>query len=431
MTGSRLQIYFNRLTMDLPQLILGILAILVGFIFVGFALQNYIRNKTGSSLAMLGIFSIMMGLWKVTDTRATPILISNKPVLVFYLSVSMLMLGVVPLMRVMAGRFTQKLSLLLDGCSIITIAVCLVQLGLQTFHIADFRESLIVTHLVLGISVCVVAGSFLVEKIRYKRNIQGNTVGKAVIICVTGVAADLIAYYVKGNSSGLIFTLAAFLVYIIFMGITIIRDYREQERKIKEQEEELASTRIAILLSQIQPHFIFNSLSAIETLCKKDADEAAEALDHLSEYLKGSMAGLTEKKKILFEHELHHVQNYLYIEQKRFGNRLGIVYDIREKGFLIPALTVQPMVENAVRHGICQKLEGGCLTIRTYADATNWIIEVEDNGVGFQVEDLEQMGGNHVGVSNVRSRLKMMCDGELEIKSVQGEGTKVRMMIPK
>ena len=215
------------------------------------------------------------------------------------------------------------------------------------------------------------------------------------------------------------------------MGITIIRDYKEQERKIKEQEEELASTRIAILLSQIQPHFIFNSLSAIETLCKKDADEAAEALDHFSEYLKGSMAGLTEKEKILFEHELHHVQNYLYIEQKRFGNRLKIVYDIREKGFLIPALTMQPMVENAVRHGICQKLEGGCLTIRTYADATNWIIEVEDDGVGFQVEDLEQMRDNHVGVSNVRSRLKMMCDGELEIKSVQGEGTKVRMIIPK
>lgn len=429
--GSQLKIYLNRLTIDLPQLILGVMAILVGIIFIGFACHNFIRNRKGSSLASLGLFSVMMGMWRLTDTRTTPFLFSDKPTLLFYISVAMVMIGMVPLIRAMKNRFTKNVSLLLDGCCMVDSLVCLIQVLLQILHIADFRENLTVTHIIILINVLVLLGSILYEKLRFKKRRKGHLGRKLSLICAVGVVADLIAYYLKGNSSGLLFTLSGFLIYIIIMGIVMIIDYKEQEKKLKEQEEELASSRIAILLSQIQPHFIFNSLAAIETLCKKNADEAVEALEHFSGYLRGSMVALTEKKQIRFESELNHVKNYLYMEQRRFGNRLQVEYDIQETGFLLPSLTVQPMVENAVRHGICKKIEGGCVRIKSFADEENWTVEILDDGIGFDMEEFEHMGGIHVGIANVRSRLKMMCDGRIEINSVKGKGTKVCIMIPK
>lgn len=428
---SKLQIYLNQLTDDLPQLILGVMAVLAGIIFMGVGVHNYMKNRQGSSLASLGVFSAMMGLCKLADTRMTPFLFPNRPILMFYISVLMIMLGMVPFMRAIKKRFIKKSGVILDICCILISVFCLVKTVLQIFGIVDIRENLTVVHGVLLINVMVIIGLVVHKKIWCKEKKKRRIGEKISVICAVGVGVDVIAYYMKGNSSGLIFTLFAFLIYIIFSGIIMIMDYKEQEKKLEEQEEELASGRIAVLLSQIQPHFIFNSLSVIETLCRKDTDEAVEALEHFSGYLRESMGALTERKQILFEHELHHVKNYLYMEQKRFGERLQVVYDIQETVFFIPVLTVQPMVENAVRHGICKKIEGGCLTIKSYADEENWIVEVMDNGIGFDVERLEDMGETHVGIANVRKRLRMMCGGRIEINSTQGKGTVVCIKIPK
>lgn len=427
LVGSQLQIYLQRLKKDLPQLILGIAAMLVGIVFLGIGIYNRIICGQGGSLASLGIFSVLLGLWRITDTRMTPFLFPGKPIGLFYISIGMLMMSALPFLKSVRDRFSKNCRVWIEGCCIVVEIVCLIQLILQIFHIADFRQNLTVTHVMIIGCVLVLMGCLLYDGVKNTKSVMERRIS---LVCVAGGMADLIAYYIKGNSSGLIFTLSAFLIYIIFTGGAMLMDYKEQQKRLKEQEEELMSSRISILLSQIQPHFLFNSLNVIRSLCRRNPSDAVEALDHFSEYLRGSMKAVKVSKCIPFETELEHVQNYLYMEQKRFGKKLQVVYDICERDFLIPPLTIQPMAENAVRHGVRQRLEGGCVTISSFREERCYVVEITDDGVGFDTETLQNMSESHVGINNVKKRLEMMCQGSMEIQSTPGEGTRVVIQIP-
>ena len=217
--------------------------------------------------------------------------------------------------------------------------------------------------------------------------------------------------------------------------ITSTFDNMEQNRiiaqeKINTLENELQQNQIAITLSQIQPHFLYNSLMVIQQLCKIDPKMAEETVVEFSEYLRGNMDSLTRKEPIPFEQELHHVETYLLIEKKRFGDLLNIEYEINKKDFTLPALTLQCVVENAVRYGVTKKRGGGKVQIKTFEKDGSIIIIVTDDGVGFNPEEKPQDGRSHVGLDNVRYRLAAMCSGSIEIQSKLNEGTKVIIMIP-
>lgn len=119
----------------------------------------------------------------------------------------------------------------------------------------------------------------------------------------------------------------------------------------------------SIMLSQIQPHFLYNSLVVIRQLCREDPRLAEETVDEFACYLRGNLDSLRLKHPISFEKEMRHTQTYLAIEQKRFGHRLKVIYKVQFKDFSLPALTLQPIVENAVRYGVTKKKEGGTVTI--------------------------------------------------------------------
>lgn len=146
-----------------------------------------------------------------------------------------------------------------------------------------------------------------------------------------------------------------------------------------EKEHELIESKISSMMSQIQPHFMFNTLSVIKYLCKKDPSEAAEAIDEFSVFLRASTDSVNRKTCVTFEEEMELVKNYLALEKRRFGDKLEIVYDIKANGFLIPALSIQPIVENAVKYGIRGKIEGGTLIISVDEDDKNNIITVIDD----------------------------------------------------
>ena len=224
------------------------------------------------------------------------------------------------------------------------------------------------------------------------------------------------------------------------------------------REQRRANERIRLYHSQIQPHFIYNSLTAIRTSLD-DPKKAEDLLNHFAGFLRGSMDVLTETECIPAEREFETVENYLFVEKTRFGERLTVVYDIEDTDYLIPAFTVQTIAENAVRHGIRKTKDGsGTVTIRSYAEKGTHIIEVKDDGAGMDPEMLqsvqrenpasngsrladpqdysqgiriESMGSAHVGLSNVKKRLALMCGGTLDIESVLGEGTLVRISIPR
>ena len=205
----------------------------------------------------------------------------------------------------------------------------------------------------------------------------------------------------------------------------------EHEVTMKEQERELAEHRIDIMLSQIQPHFLYNSLGAIYHLCESDPRTARKAIKNFSEFLRGNMESLKSREPIAFEAELNHAANYLYLEQQRFGDKLQVIYQITIEDFLIPPLTLQPLVENAVQHGVLNRRNGGTIVIRTEKTDECAVVMVFDNGVGMEkAKGIHSLGDRaHIGISNVRSRLNEMVGGSLDIES-SGEGTTAIIRIP-
>ena len=192
---------------------------------------------------------------------------------------------------------------------------------------------------------------------------------------------------------------------------------------------ELTESRIATLISQIQPHFIYNTLGTIEQLCITEPEAASKLVRNFSLYLRGNFSELDNVKPIRFSQEMNHVKHYTDIEQVRFPD-MTIQYDLRSVEFLLPALSVQPLVENAIKHGLMGLEEGGIVTISAYETGSHYVVEVTDDGVGFDM-NAGYDETKHVGIKNIRGRIEAMCNGTLDIESKIGSGTKATIKIPK
>lgn len=203
----------------------------------------------------------------------------------------------------------------------------------------------------------------------------------------------------------------------------------EQKERIAQQEKEITQMQQDIMLSQIQPHFLYNSLTAIAQLCEKKPMEAKKVTIAFAEYLRGNMNALKTKEPVPFTQELDHVENYLALERMRFGDDLEIIFDIETVDFCVPVLTVQPIVENAIKHGIHRK---GTVVISSREQPDGFEVRVEDDGVGFNpMEGKPGDGRNHVGIVNVGQRIRDLCGGSLTYKSTPGKGTIATLWIPK
>lgn len=232
---------------------------------------------------------------------------------------------------------------------------------------------------------------------------------------IAGVIADLLIH-------GLSVTYIGFVIGVLMIYTSI---YLQKQRLINAQ-------RNALMLSQINPHFMYNTLSAIAAMCDI-APERAKALTlDFSQFLRQNLDTLTCEELIPFKQEMRHVGCYLKIEKARFREKLNIVYSIRCKDFYVPPLSIQPLVENAVRHGVTRKAGGGTVRIDTHCTETHYVIEVIDDGVGFDTEAGRPADGrSHVGFENVRDRVGSMCRGEVTVKSIVGVGTRVTIKIPR
>ena len=192
---------------------------------------------------------------------------------------------------------------------------------------------------------------------------------------------------------------------------------------------ELAESRISTMMSQIRPHFIYNTLGSIEQLCIIDPPKAGNLVHNFAKYLRGNFGELDNPKPILMSQEMEHVHYYISIENVRFPD-MTFIFEMNSSDFHIPALTVQPIVENAIKHGLMKLPKGGTIHVVSYETETDYCISIVDDGAGFDVNEVVDER-KHLGLRNIRERLKVMVNGTLEIESTVGVGTKVLIKIPK
>ena len=256
----------------------------------------------------------------------------------------------------------------------------------------------------------------------------------AIMVVTVAVAAI-------GAWQGGVIALGAILL-IVVVSVVIIRreskksvqavlDAKSMEAEKQAIELKLQESRISIMLSQIQPHFLYNTLNSIYQLCETNPMLARSMVNSFAEYLRNNLSSLDEPGLIPFETELSHIKTYLDIEKVRFDDTLEIEYDIACVDFALPVLTVQPIVENAVKHGTSKKRGGGSVRISTREEERFYVITVRDTGCGFDPTKEKNDGKRHVGIENVRQRLFNMCNASLSIESEIGKGTVATVKIPK
>lgn len=266
---------------------------------------------------------------------------------------------------------------------------------------------------------------------------RSSLVGKktSAIWCIHLLLPSMASFVDDGlgtKSSIMIITLSVLLIYITINQETEM-SIIEQKINLEKKEQELQDVRRHVMISQIQPHFIYNVLNIICILCRRNPKEAARTTRLFAKYLKMNVESLKKDRPVPFDEELSHAKTYLKLEKVRFRDELEISYDIGPRNFCLPALSLQPMVENAVKHGLCMKEDGvGHLNISTKEDGTNWYVIVSDDGVGYDTKKKKKDDGrSHIGVENTRMRIEMMSHGTMDTFSVPGKGTNVVMTIPK
>ena len=204
------------------------------------------------------------------------------------------------------------------------------------------------------------------------------------------------------------------------------------EKKLEEQERLLVEARLAALTSQINPHFLFNTLNSVSSLIRTDPGQARVMVVQLSKVLRRLLR--KHENFSTLRDELSFIEDYLAIEVVRFGDKLRFERDVAEDtlDMLVPSMLLQPLVENSIKHGLRSKVEGGTIRIRAYRTGSKLHLLVEDDGVGIPEDKLATLLERGIGVNNVHERLKVLFGSEYRmwIDSEPGKGARIQIEVP-
>lgn len=453
--------------LGLSLVAIGLLLILVSTI--------YTKSFSEKRHFLLGFVFISLGLWFSDRSRMPMFMVGSN--MKFFLAFSVLMLVPLLITLYIGERFKEHNQLVVN---IMTVATVLLDLGL--FFIAAAGKAPIyalVPYAYIAILVSILYASYLMWYYSFGKGhlplnrVQLNSTRlellSAVILLIGAVLSILWDALSTGNWSSThrewsgIGTIQIFAVVVFAFFHFVIMVYNSYYTALESEATQklLHDSQLQLMMGQIQPHFMFNTLSSIRTLIKIDPDVAYDMVYNFSNYLRANVDNLTNLEGIPFSSEVQHIKSYVAIEQVRFGDRLNVEYDIQEEEFMVPPLSIQPLVENAIKHGVCKRPEGGTVWLRSYQDTKNYIVEVQDDGVGIAPDRMAFVLGNgdgyfgdalvgaaggakernltgngseahqSTGMKNIRMRLYEMSRAELQVESEVGKGTLMRVVFPK
>lgn len=351
---------------------------------IGFYTVFYIFNN----IELLLLFSTVISYVEISDKAKKPLLCIDYSLFLIFIILDVVNAFTGIFFTASGGEYVRSnLMIISQGYQFVIFAI--------VFVITMFNKKLVVR-----------------EKIAY------------ACYCLLPLIAIILQNIFKGYAIAYASIIMAIEIMFLLVNVSKNIQLAEEQQKNKE-------AQIKIMMSQIQPHFVYNSLSAISTLITIDPDKAQKALDDFTEYLRHNLSSLTETKLIPFDDELRHIETYVSLEKIRFNERVNVVYDIQVRDFNVPPLSIQPIVENAIKHGILKKEDGGTVTFKTYETNEAYVVEVIDDGVGFDISKIAFESNKHFGINNIKHRIKAMCNGDLTINSEVDKGARAVIMFYK
>ena len=413
----------------------GIVLMLVSLMFLGTALfSTLIHIKNSRIIWLLGLLVLFAGLYFTYSSKGISFwsdsIASNTALLGVSMMFYMLFLSMI-IVCLMKG--TKKVGAIAVGVLSVANAICFVLPKLSSVFFYDT----LIWWIFVQLAINVVLGVCLIQEIVISDNRERLTYIGAFLPLVA-FAVDVLGNW-RGAWRGAIVSQYVFLVLFaisVVMVLKLIPSNINAAAKAKTLEmekialnAELTQSRMSTMMSQIRPHFIYNTLGTIEQLCDIDPPKAGELVHDFAKYLRGNFGELDNPKPILMSQEMAHVHHYVSIENVRFPD-MTFTFEMNSEDFRIPALTVQPIVENAIKHGLMKLQKGGTIHVVSYETDTHYCVSVVDDGVGFDATVMHDER-KHVGLRNIRERLSAMVNGTMEIESEVGVGTKVLVKIPK
>ena len=414
----------------------GMLLMLVSLVLLGIALFSSLINiKSNRIIWLLGLVVLCAGAYVVYSADGVSFwsesIVSNTTILGFSMIFYMLFMSISITYFLQS---TKKFGVLVSSFLVVANAVFFILPLITEVLFYDTWIWWIAVQSICNIALlCCLIKEFVISIEKKKRWFY-----IAMCMPLFAFTADVIGTWIGVWKGGVVsrYVFAALFALSMVTVLKLIPQSINAATKAKELEmekivlgAELAETRISTMISQIRPHFIYNTLGSIEQLCKLDPPKAGELVHNFAKYLRGNFGELDNPKPILMSQEMEHVRHYISIENVRFPD-MTFTFEMDSEDFYIPALTVQPIVENAIKHGLMKLPSGGTIRVVSYETDTDYCISVVDDGVGFDTGVLID-DRKHVGLRNIRERLKVMVNGRLDIESTVGVGTKVLVTIPK
>ena len=403
-------------------------------LFAIILLTKKIKKRAKYFLASIALCTITLAIFEALETLFTDTTIHEENISRYIFSILSYILRpiiIVLFFHLRLGHLGKRKYILWIGVVINTIMYIL---AFFAYHNPDMRlviwyyENNQFDRTWLGYTVYVICFIYaillvVISFIDSKKNTSKRQIDYVIlstVILALIVEVLVITLQLSSSYTSEIFILGIYLYYSYLMFEMYRNDAVLHEREMQDK-------TTSLMLSQIQPHFIYNTLATIQVLCEIDAEKAAKTIDAFSKYLRINTDALSKREPVSILEEVKHAKTYSDIEMVRFDN-VNVIFNIEDQDFKLPVLTLEPIVENAIKYGVRAK-EEGIVEVRTYKDGNKHILVVKDNGIGFNVNEIKQDGKNHVGIENVKKRVENMVHGTFEIESEVGIGTTVTITV--
>ena len=418
-----------------PQRNVGMLMMLVSIVFLGIALfSSLIHIKNSVIIWLLGALVLFAGSYVVYSADGVSFwsesIVSNTTLLGASMMFYMLFVSAVITYILSSTKKIGNATVIALGAA---DALFFILPVLTDVFFYDTWVWWIVIQLIANVTL---AACLIKEFVALKERKRWLCIGS--LLPLFAYAVDVVGVGIGAWRDGVVSQYVFVVLFAIAMimvlkfipnNINAATKANELELEKRMLNAQLAETRISTMMSQIRPHFVYNTLGSIEQLCKLDPPKAGELVHNFAKYLRGNFGELDNPKPILMSQEMEHVHHYISIENVRFPD-MTFSFEMNSDDFRIPALSVQPIVENAIKHGLMKLPRGGTIRVVSYETEAAYLISVIDDGVGFDTGAVFD-DRKHVGLRNIRERLKVMVNGTLDIESTPGVGTKVTITVPK
>lgn len=398
------------------------MSILLMILIILFAWRK--ETKFALQATFLAGVYISVGLWTLLGYEVVSLIVPFPAVVIAWETFSLLFSAafIVLYVSTLLTEFRRILA-------IYTVSLLFfVLIGSVVLQLAGYFELFVIQSflqlIALGSVIACICFAYMERKVANSESIQAFMT--FIPLCALG-AVDIVINTFGSITNG-VFASTGFLITSALQVYLLVNAAYKQMEQASRLERELVESRVAVTLSQIRPHFLYNVLTGIQYLCAEAPSRAERAVTDFTMFLRGNLDSLSSSAPIPLAQEMEHVRRYLALEQLRYGDKLRVEWDLEQMDFQVPSLSVQPLVENAVHWGM---REDG-LTVRIATRTTNngHAIIVQDDGMGFDPHTERLPQGNGVGLASIRTRVRDIYGGSLHIDSAPGKGTVVTLLFP-